>query len=473
MCKSPPLESFAQEICSSAKIIDAYCLSAGLPYPTFDPGAPSITLPSNAPTNILEARQKLIASAFKIQQLATEPSEFVPRLAIHFQSFACIHWLCHFRILSFLPLEGSVPYSELATIASVPLTQLKRISRMAILSNFLQEPKPNELAHSNVSALLVTNPGLLDWALFMAEATATGAAKLVEATERWGTTEAKNQTAFNIARDTELPFFDYLAQTPELRKKFAMYMKNVTVSEGTKIDHLVNGFDWASLGEATVVDVGGSNCHASLSLATTFPQLRLIVQDLPDTIALAQNTLSSAPTSVRNRITCQAHNFFTVEPVVGANIYLLRMILHDWADEESISILQNLLPALVANPSSRLLIMDTVLPVPSDNEDPIDEAMLRVRDLTMMEAFNSRERELADWERLLDEAGKTEQEGLGVKFVLVGMKKPFGSMMSVLEVAVVSTNNGIGAAETQFVNGGGAKDMSNGEMGTGNGRNLD
>jgi 6-hydroxytryprostatin B O-methyltransferase len=364
---------------------------------------------------------------------------------------------------------------------------------MAILSNFLREPKPNELAHSNVSALLVTNPGLLDWALFMAEATATGAAKLVEATEKWGTTDSKTQTAFNLARNTELSFFDYLAQTPELRKKFAMYMKNVTASEGTKIEHLVNGYNWASLGEAIVVDVcksslkitllicpsqqvGGSNCHASLSLATTFPQLRLIVQDLPDTIALAQNTLSSAPASVRNRITCQAHNFFTVQPVVGANVYLLRMILHDWADAESISILQNLLPALVANPSSRLLIMDTVLPAPADNEDPVEEAMLRVRDLTMMEAFNSQERELADWERLLEEAGKTEKEGSGVKLVLMGRKKPFGSMMSVLEVAVVgSGNTKLGAADgdTLYVDtNGGRKENTNGEMDLGNEQEL-
>jgi 6-hydroxytryprostatin B O-methyltransferase len=224
------------------------------------------------------------------------------------------------------------------------------------------------------------------------------------------------------------------------------------------------------------LQVGGSNCHASLSLATSFPQLRLIVQDLPDTIALAQNTLSSAPASVRNRITCQAHNFFTAQPVVGANIYLFRMILHDWPDTEAVFILQNLLPALVANPSSRLIIMDTVLPVPSDNEDPIEEAMLRVRDLTMMEAFNSRERELADWERLLDEAGKTEKEGLGVKLVLAGNKKPFGSMMNILEIAVVGPgNNGFSdnARETHYVNANGSgKGNTNGEMDLENGQDF-
>jgi len=152
------------------------------------------------------------------------------------------------------------------------------------------------------------------------------------------------------------------------------------------------------------------------------------------------------------------------------------MILHDWPDAEAVSILQNLLPALVANPSSRILIMDTVLPVPGDNENPIEEAMLRVRDLTMMEAFNSRERELADWERLLDEAGKTEKQGLGVKLVLVGNKKPFGSMMNILEIAVDGPSNNKfsdNASETHYVNANGSgKGNANGEMDLGSGQDF-
>lgn len=157
--------------------------------------------------------------------------------------------------MSFIPLHGPVAYAEVSTIASVPLSQLKRIARMAMLHGFLREPSPGQVAHTPMSALLVTNPGMLDWALFMAEATAKGAARLVDATEKWGATESKTETAFNLACETDMPFFDYLAQEPDLRKKFATYMKNVTSSEGTKIDHLLNGFDWAGLGSGTVVDV--------------------------------------------------------------------------------------------------------------------------------------------------------------------------------------------------------------------------
>ena len=81
--------------------------------------------------------------------------------------------------------------------------------------------------------------------------------------------------------------------------------------------------------------------------------------------------------------------------------------------------------------------MDTVLPVPSDNEDPNVEAMLRVRDLTMLQTFNSYERELGDWIELLDALGKG-GVGNGLRLELKAIRKPFGSMMSVLEVGVTS-----------------------------------
>ncbi len=89
----------------------------------------------------------------------------------------------------------------------------------------------------------------------MSEGSAPAAAKLVEASEKWPGSAEKNQTAYNVAFGTDLPFFDHLATLPEKTKQFAGYMKNVTSSEGTDIKHLLTGYDWTSLGKATVVDV--------------------------------------------------------------------------------------------------------------------------------------------------------------------------------------------------------------------------
>ena len=195
------------------------------------------------------------------------------------QQLACLRWLCHFKIPQRVPLTSSVSLPQLASAAFVPLPQLRSIARMAFTFNFLAEPIPGHIAHSGVSAAFISNPTLMDWALFMTSASAMTATKMVEATEKYGSTVSKAETAFNISKNTDLPYFDWLKQDPQMERQFAGYMKNVTASEGLNVTHLVKGFDWASLGECTVVDV-----------TPPFPKPRLLPQD-----ASFQHSSSTAP----------------------------------------------------------------------------------------------------------------------------------------------------------------------------------
>lgn len=110
--------------------------------------------------------------------------------------------------------------------------------------------------------------------------------------------------------------------------------------------------------------MGGSSCSSALALGAAFPKLRFIVEDLPETIAGSNGILSRHSEEIRSRITVHGHNFFTPQPISYGRVYLLRMILHDWPDAEALTILANHLEVLKANPASRLVIMDTVLPVP-------------------------------------------------------------------------------------------------------------
>ena len=75
------------------------------------------------------------------------------------------------------------------------------------------------------------------------------------------------------------------------------------------------------------------------------------------------------------------------------------MILHDWPDDEGAEILRNRIAAM-DKAKSRLLIMDTVLPKPGSVPVSV-ERIARVRDLTIMQAFNSKERDLDVWKDLL------------------------------------------------------------------------
>jgi 6-hydroxytryprostatin B O-methyltransferase len=152
-----------------------------------------------------------------------------------------------------------------------------------------------------------------------------------------------------------------------------------------------------------------------------------VVQDLPANADSGRKTVADIlPTHITSRLTFQGHDFTQPQPVLGADAYLLRMILHDWPDDKAATILKNIVAAM-DQLKSKLLIMDTVLPTPGSVPVSV-ERIVRVRDLTMMQAFNSKERDLDDWKDLL--------AAVDPRLQIVRVNQPFGSAMSVLEVVL-------------------------------------
>lgn len=116
------------------------------------------------------------------------------------------------------------------------------------------------------------------------------------------------------------------------------------------------------------------------------------------------------------RIEFVEHDFFTPQPVKDADVYLLRMILHDWPDEKAVAILKHIAEAM--KEGSRIFIMDMVLPAPGSGS-PTLEAALRQKDLTMRQVLHARERELEDWRTLVTEAD--------ARLRIVAVRQPEGS----------------------------------------------
>ena len=85
------------------------------------------------------------------------------------------------------------------------------------------------------------------------------AAKTVEATERYHEIDSKTETIYYVWKNTDRAIFDEMKESKELSRQFAGYMKAITSGKATSIQHLVNGYDWVSLGETTVVDVSSSD----------------------------------------------------------------------------------------------------------------------------------------------------------------------------------------------------------------------
>lgn len=141
---------------------------------------------------------------------------------------------------------------------------------MAMTNGLFVESSSQFISHSATSALLHTDQDFHDWAIFMCDISAPTAASMAEAHKRWPEDTEKMHTAYNIAFNHELPFFQHLGKSPERHKQFAGYMRSVTTSQGTHMKHLVEGFDWASLGEVLVVDVSYCICLILFRIASIY-----------------------------------------------------------------------------------------------------------------------------------------------------------------------------------------------------------
>ncbi|KAK2005550.1 O-methyltransferase [Colletotrichum eremochloae] len=391
---------------------------------------------------VQHSRKKLIESATKLLQLASTAEEYLEHLSNSYQELTCVRWLVDLNVLPHLPATGSIAYATLAANAGVPLKHLKGVARMAVVNGFLREPSPGYVSHSCASSLLVRNDNFMSWARWMINYSMPVAYRFSDATCRWGNTDAKDQTAFNLALDTPDPFFDHVRKDAELTSVFSNYMRNITATRAWSLAHAVEGFDWGSLSDgAKVVDLGGSHGGLAVQVATRFPHLNFIVQDLPETVLAAQNAFDVDPrldAAVKSRIQFMPHDFFKPQPVVDAEVYFLRMIIHDWPDRDARTILQQLRQVLQKRPGARVVIMDTILPPPGSTS-LLHEQQLRVRDLIMMQVFNAKERELQDWQVLLSEVGMQ----------ITHMVQPEDSVMGLLTVQLRATANGTRGKESE------------------------
>ncbi|KAE8141739.1 S-adenosyl-L-methionine-dependent methyltransferase [Aspergillus pseudotamarii] len=421
------MEELTRSLVNDVEVLSDHLASTGHPLPSFDRHTPIVVLPNGASPDAHAARERILDNALHLFQLAAGPSAYLLNLQTGYHYASCVRWLCHFRIFHLVPLEGSIAYADLAILAKAPECQLRSVVRMAMTSGLFLESPSQHVSHSATSALLRNDADFHDWAVTMSDLSVPAAFAMVEAHERWPDSVEGSHTAYNIAVDTELPFFQHLAEHPDRKRQFAGFMRSMARSQGTEAEKLAEGWDWTALGQACVVDVGGSTGHTSVALARKFPDLNFVVEDLPEVVAEGPEYLSSLNDTqdLRPRISYRAHSFFDPQPVQDADVYMLRMILHNWSFADCVRILSRLVQTL--KPGARILIVDIVLPDPGVIPAS-KERLLRVQDLIMRQVFNSMERHLENWMDIF----KRVDERLIVKSIV----EPHGSLMSLIELGM-------------------------------------
>jgi hypothetical protein len=183
--------------------------------------------------------------------------------------------------------------------------------------------------------------------------------------------------------------FAYLAAHPQAARTFDAAMVGI---HGRETAAMLDAYDFAGLG--TLVDVGGGNGSLLTAALHRHPKLRGILYDRPDVVERARPALKAAGLEER----CQAvgGNFFEAVPA-GGDAYLMRHIIHDWYDDQCLTLLRNCRKAMT--PDGKLLLIEAVIP-PSNG--PFSSKFL---DLNMLVIPGGMERSEREYRELLAAAG--------------------------------------------------------------------
>ncbi|KAJ2999003.1 hypothetical protein NUW58_g143 [Xylaria curta] len=412
----------ASTISDAVAKLDEILQSQGLQTPSFNEDAPT-SLPEEA----LAMQSVVLDATSELHDLLLSPMALLLNKTAQ-NSMVPFQFISHLGVAGMVPLGGRTSFQEIATKTGLSEVNVGRVLRHAIAMRVFQEPEPGIVAHTNISKA-ITDSSLNDWLKTASRDLWPAATKMFDAMRKWPNSQEINETGFSLAHDTSMSVYEFFQANPDRALSFVGSLKALTSSPEYDVRHVIDNYDWRSLGQAQVVDVGGSRGNVAIQLAKNFPELKVLVQDKEEVIQGAENDI---PNEVKARVSFAVHDIICPQ-TVEADVYYLRWILHNWPDKyclctnsgqpEGMVILRALIPALKHN--ARIVIQEACLPEPGTV--PLwKETRLRAADLSMTALFNARDRTANDWKALFTEADR--------RFVLKSVIQPTGSALAILDL---------------------------------------
>ncbi|KAF2677135.1 S-adenosyl-L-methionine-dependent methyltransferase [Lentithecium fluviatile CBS 122367] len=366
---------------------------------------------------------KTISSSSQMLRALTDPQTFLNDIFMGFHDGTAL-LVCVEADVANVIGNTEMHVDEIANRAGIESDKLARYMRNLCNSHVFREISPNIFANTSLSGL-VREEGKRAHVAHCLDLVRRSSCKAWEALKlpEFKNSNAPGKTAFNLAYNTDLEIFQYLSEVePEIGKR-----TKVAFASGTKVntDEFLGVYPWAREGNAKIVDVGGGVGGGTMPVIKAFKDLRLVVQDIPDTHPNFERIWNEEyPDAIKEgRVKFAAHDFFTPQTEEG-DIYFMRHVIHDWPDAESAKILANTAAKMTS--STKLLICEHVV-LPSyrlppntnsetgpDGDDFVAPEPLLANwgaahtsrlDLQVLACLNSRQRTQAQYMELLQRAG--------------------------------------------------------------------
>ncbi|KAG8466875.1 hypothetical protein KFE25_008254 [Diacronema lutheri] len=330
-----------------------------------------------------------------VAQIATEVDADVDALA---------------RLLRALGGQGPVPGvlievfdSPLPFAPAMLLPALPQLPFSAPRAPALIEESERRYALTPLGALLRTDAvgSMRPWAIFSGEELGRAWSNgLLEAVRNGKPDFGASQRAPASAAPSG--FFEYMAAHADAGARFDASME--AVSEYAGIFDGLGLFDWSLGGRAsTIVDVGGGTGTMLCAILKAHRTLRGTLFDRSEVLGRAPAVLQRAAPGVRERVELVPGSFFDAPSIpAGADVYVLKNIAHDWADDDAARLLRCVGSAMRAD--SVLVLLDVVRSARLGYEPWVLD-FADFYDLNMLVTVGGKERSRAEWERLLHSAG--------------------------------------------------------------------
>jgi hypothetical protein len=304
--------------------------------------------------------------------------------------------------------DGPKSSRELAAATSTHPPSLYRLLRALAYLGILEEREPRRFGLTDMGTLLRSDVPDSMWAttqLFCGEHVWRAWGDLMAGVETGRPSHERGIVAE--------PFVEF-GENPEDSRNF-----NQAMSEGTRHEApgIIGSHDFTQF--STLVDVGGGDGTLLAEILAATPGLRGVLFDTAAGSAQAPERLGAA--GVDDRCDVVVGDFFESVPD-GADAYIMKIVIHDWDDDQCVTILSNCRRAMTTD--GKVLVVEPV--VPSTVKPSFAVLGVIMSDLNMLVNTGGKERTEEEFASLLRASG-FEQTGV--------TRVPKPSTLSVIEGA--------------------------------------